>query len=134
LPWSPSSRCSPSPCGRASAAAAVNLNWSSIHQTIDGFGASGAFQRATYLMDFPDPQRTAILDALFSQTSGAGLSIVRNIVGDGSPLPDGVPTIQPSKGTWVWTGDEGQIWLMQQAQARGAGRFMSTVWSPRQPG
>ncbi len=118
------------PPATAFAAAAVNLNWNSVHQTIDGFGASGAFQRATYLMNFPDPQRTAILDALFSQTSGAGLSIVRNIVGDGSTLSDGVPTIEPSLNNWVWTGDEGQIWIMQQAQARGTDRFMSTVWSP----
>ncbi len=107
----------------ASAASSVALNWNTVDQTIDGFGASGAFQRATYLMNFPDPGRTAILDALFSQTSGAGLSIVRNIVGDGSTLSDGVPTIEPSKGTWVWTGDEGQIWLMQQAASRGESRL-----------
>jgi glucuronoarabinoxylan endo-1,4-beta-xylanase len=118
------------PAATASAAAGVTLSWNNVHQTIDGFGASGAFQRATYLMNFPEPQRTAILDALFSQTAGAGLSIVRNIVGDGSTLSDGVPTIEPSLNNWVWTGDEGQIWLMEQAETYGATRFMSTVWSP----
>ncbi len=114
----------------AQAAAGVSITWTDVRQTIDGFGASGAFQRATYLMNMTEPARSTILDALFSQTSGAGLSIVRNIVGDGSTLSDGVPTIEPSLNNWVWTGDEGQIWLMQQAQARGATRFFSTVWSP----
>jgi glucuronoarabinoxylan endo-1,4-beta-xylanase len=118
------------PPSSAFAASTVTLDWNNVHQTIDGFGASGAFQRAAYLMNFPEPQRTTILNALFSQTSGAGLSIVRNIVGDGSPLGDGVPTIEPSLNNWVWTGDEGQIWLMQQAQTYGADRIMSTVWSP----
>src|SRR6185436_1518249 len=115
---------------QAQAAPAVTVTWSDVRQTIDGFGASGAFQRATYLMNMTEPSRSQILDALFSQTTGAGLSIVRNIVGDGSNLSDGVPTIEPSLNNWVWTGDEGQIWLMQQAQARGTTRFFSTVWSP----
>ncbi|MGC1377606.1 MAG: glycoside hydrolase [Anaerolineales bacterium] len=114
----------------ARAATGVTVTWTDVHQTIDGFGASGAFQRATYLMNMTEPNRSAVLDALFSQTTGAGLSIVRNIVGDGSNLSDGVPTIEPSLGNWVWTGDEGEVWLMQQAQTRGATRFMSTVWSP----
>ncbi len=114
----------------ARAAAGVTITWTDVHQTVDGFGAAGAFQRATYLMNMTEPARTTIVDALFSQTSGAGLSIVRNIVGDGSTLSDGVPTIEPSLNNWVWTGDEGQIWLMQQAQTRGVNRFMSTVWSP----
>jgi glucuronoarabinoxylan endo-1,4-beta-xylanase len=112
------------------AATGVTVTWTDVRQTIDGFGASGAFRRATYLMNMTEPNRSAILDALFSQTSGAGLSIVRNIVGDGSTLSDGVPTIEPSLNNWVWTGDEGQIWLMQQAQTRGTTRFFSTVWSP----
>jgi glucuronoarabinoxylan endo-1,4-beta-xylanase len=118
------------PASNAHAAAGVTINWTDVHQTIDGFGASGAFQRSTYLMNMTEPARSTILDALFSQTSGAGLSIVRNIVGDGSTLSDGVPTIEPSLNNWVWTGDESQIWLMQQAQTRGTSRFMSTVWSP----
>ena len=111
----------------AAAATGVTITWNNVHQTIDGFGASGAFRRASYLMNLPEPGRTAILDALFSQTAGAGLSIVRNVVNDGS---SGMPTIEPSLNTWVWTGDADQIWLMQQAQTRGATRFLSTVWTP----
>ena len=54
-----------------------------------------------------------VLDLLFSQTAGAGLSIVRNIVGDGGVWgkeTDGpTPTIEPREGVWEWTGDEEQI-------------------------
>ena len=84
----------------ARAAAGVTVTWTDVRQTIDGFGASGAFRRATYLMNMTEPNRSAILDALFSQTTGAGLSIVRNIIGDGSTLSDGVPTIEPRRAAW----------------------------------
>jgi glucuronoarabinoxylan endo-1,4-beta-xylanase len=114
------------PAPASQALPAVTISWNKVHQTIDGFGGSGAFGQANYLKTMGDPARTTILDALFSQTSGAGLSIVRNIVNDGQSGT----TIEPSLGTWVWTGDTDQIWLMQQAQNRGTTRFMSTVWSP----
>ena len=115
--------------GAESESVSISINWTQEYQIMDGFGASGAFQRATQLMEMSEPARTEILDALFSRQTGAGLSMVRNIVGDGSPLPDGVPTTQPSKGDWQGSGDEGQLWLMHEASRRGATRFMSTVWS-----
>jgi O-glycosyl hydrolase len=80
------------PASSAHAAAAVTINWNDVHQTIDGFGASGAFGQANYLKNMSDPAKSTILDALFSQTTGAGLSIVRNIVNDGRSGT----TIEPS--------------------------------------
>ena len=106
------------------------VDWNKAAQEMDGFGASGAFQMAKNLMDFPEPQRSEVLDILFSQTKGAGLSIVRNIVGDGATVGGGSPSIEPKEGEWNWTVDKDQIWLMQEAAKRGATRFMSTVWSP----
>jgi glucuronoarabinoxylan endo-1,4-beta-xylanase len=106
------------------------IDWSKSAQEIDGFGASGAFHMARTLMNFPEPQRSEILDILFSPTKGAGLSIVRNIVGDGGTVGGASPTFEPQEGVWNWTGDEDQIWLMQEAGKRGATRYMSTVWSP----
>lgn len=44
----------------AYAATAVTINWTDVRQTIDGFGASGAFQRATYLMNMSEPASTTI--------------------------------------------------------------------------
>jgi glucuronoarabinoxylan endo-1,4-beta-xylanase len=128
----------PTPVPTFSGAASLNPNSSSsgtvdcnrTAQEIDGFGASGAFQMARNLMNFPEPQRTEILDILFSQSKGAGLSIVRNIVGDGGTVGGASPTIEPQEGVWDWTVDEDQIWLMKEAGKRGCTRYMSTVWSP----
>ncbi|MGE5487393.1 MAG: glycoside hydrolase family 30 protein [bacterium] len=112
----------------------ATLDWSRTAQEIDGFGASAAFHMAGNLMGFPEPQRSEILDALFSQTTGAGLSIVRNFVGDGGTWgtkengPS--PSIEPQEGVWNWTGDEDEIWFMREAGKRGCTRYMSTVWSP----
>jgi len=106
------------------------IDWSKTAQEIDGFGASGAFQMANNLMNFPEPQRSEVLDILFSQTKGAGLSIVRNIVGDGGTVGGASPTIEPQEGVWNWEVDKDQIWLMKEAEKRGCTRFMSTVWSP----
>ena len=91
------------------------VDWNRTAQEIDGFGASGAFQMARNLMNFPEPQRTEVLDILFSQSNGAGLSMVRNIVGDGGTVGGASPTFEPQEGVWDWTVDEDQIWLMKQA-------------------
>ena len=115
--------------------AIVHINWATQHQEIDGFGLSGAFRQAENLMAFPEPQRATILDLLFSQTDGAGFSIVRNLVGDsgtwGNDIDGPLPSIRPiEESDYIWTGDEGQIWLMREAAQRGTTRFVSTVWSP----
>lgn len=110
--------------------AEVTIDGRTTRQQIDGFGAAFAWQ-APYLKDFPEPGRTAILDTLFSQQTGAGFSIVRSMVNCSSDrtYPEFM-SIQPSEGVWEFDHDTGQIWLMQQAQQRGATRFFSSVWSP----
>ena len=106
-----------------------NVNWNAEKQVIDGFGASGAFRQAGSLMIFPEISRQKILDLLFSQQAGIGLTIVRNLVGD-SADSGATPSIEPKEGEWNWTGDEDQIWLMNEAKKYGVTRFISTVWSP----
>jgi glucuronoarabinoxylan endo-1,4-beta-xylanase len=118
----------------ASARSTGSVDWSRSAQQIDGFGASAAFHMAQNLRNFPEPQRTQVLDLLFSRIKGAGLSIVRNYVGDGgswgSPVNGPAPSIAPQEGVWNWTGDEEELWIMREAGARGCTRYMSTVWSP----
>jgi glucuronoarabinoxylan endo-1,4-beta-xylanase len=110
------------------------IHWDREIATMDGFGASAAFHMAQNLRNFPESSRNEILDLLFSTSRGTGLSIVRNIVGDGgswgTPLNGPTPSIEPQEGKWNWTGDEEQIWFMKEAEARGCTRYMSTVWSP----
>src|SRR5690554_4277904 len=111
-----------------------NVDWHIEKQVIEGFGASGAFRQAENLMTYPEKERNLILDLLISQDKGIGLSIVRNIIGDGgnwgTPIDGPIPSIQPQEGVWNWSGDEGQIWLMNEAKKRGCDRFVSTAWSP----
>ncbi len=111
-----------------------NIDWNIEKQVMEGFGGSGAFHQAANLMKYPEMERSQILDLLFSQDKGIGLSVVRNIIGDGGnwgkPIDGPTPSIEPEEGKWSWTGDEDQIWLMNEAKKRGCDRFVSTVWSP----
>jgi len=119
---------------KASAETPGKIYWQQEEAEIDGFGASGAFHMAQNLRNFPEQARKQILDLLFSPVRGIGLSVLRNIVGDGgswgTPLNGPTPSIEPKEGIWNWTGDEEQIWLMKEAANRGCTRYMSTVWSP----
>lgn len=112
----------------------ATVYWNKERQTIEGFGISEAFHQANNIKNFPDASKNKILDLLFSTTKGAGLSIVRNIVGDGgtwgNTIDGPTPTIEPKEGTWNWQGDEDQIWFMNQAKNYGCSTFVSSVWSP----
>ncbi|WP_233531952.1 glycoside hydrolase family 30 protein [Paenibacillus alkalitolerans] len=112
------------------------IDWNAVRQTVDGFGGSGAFGRPDFIMQLEEPIRTQILDMVFSKDKGIGISIIRNLVGDGVAAP----TIEPQPGVFVWDDpdwetkradfDKGQIWFMNEAKKRGVTTFMSTVWSP----
>lgn len=122
------------------AATTATIDWHRERQEMDGFGISGAFKQAQNIKNLPQVERNKILDLLFSQNNGSGFSIVRNIVGDsadgqnpewGNAIDGPTQSIQPKdEESWVWTGDEDQIWFMNEAKKRGTVRFMSTVWSP----
>ncbi|GCE14605.1 glycoside hydrolase family 30 protein [Tengunoibacter tsumagoiensis] len=111
----------------------AQISLSNTHQTIDGFGGSGAQLGAYDLQSLPDATRTQILDLLFSQTNGAGLSIVRSEICGGADYNTDnfeCKSIEPQQGTWNWSSDGEEIWLMNQAKNRGVSTFMSTSWSP----
>jgi O-glycosyl hydrolase/GH35 family endo-1,4-beta-xylanase len=129
----------------------VNLNWNAERQVIEGFGAAGAFNKGGSIWRLPDPAtREKMLDLMFSKEKGIGLSLWRNIVGDGGVNYSGwgtdydgsADTIWPDKaGGFVWdradwaqkkaTFDKYQIWLMREALKRNPDMvFMSSVWSP----
>ena len=68
-----------------------------------------------------------ILKLLFSPNGGMGYSILRNEIGNGpedAGKKDGtVASIEPQPDQFNWTGDEDQIWLMNEAKKRGCMRF-----------
>jgi glucuronoarabinoxylan endo-1,4-beta-xylanase len=77
------------------------VNWNDVHQRIDGFGASSAWDSSW---------TTAQADMFFSTNTGVGLSLLRNRIAPG--------------------GTTSETSIMQMAQARGA-RVWSTPWSPQ---
>jgi len=94
------------------------IDWNVEFQTIDGFGTSTAFNKAScirqvYEIDPVAGQR--LLDLLFDHEKGIGLSIIRPIIGDGginnattktewgNRWYDGPSdTIEPEEGQYVW--------------------------------
>ena len=105
-----------------------------FRQQIDGFGFSEAFHQAALLKGLEEKDQNDLLNLMFSPNGGMGYSILRNEIGDSSNVtgnPGGtVVSIEPKQGEFNWTGDEDQIWLMNEAKKRGCTRFLSSAWSP----
>ncbi|MFU0800529.1 MAG: cellulosome protein dockerin type I [Xylanivirga thermophila] len=103
----------------------VVIEWNNEHQKIDGFGVSQAADiYAKELYDFSE--RKKVMDLLFSQSKGIGLSILRCEVGNGLNMP----TIEPEDGVWDFSGDDAELWVINEAKKRGVDKIFSTVWSP----
>ncbi len=106
------------------------IDGNEIHQQIDGWGASFAKQ-AHLLLRCAEPGRTQILDLLFLRSGGAGLSIARSQINSKSAEIDpDYGTIEPQKDIFDFDHDEAQIWLINEAKARGVTTFISTAFSP----
>ncbi|CAI6289591.1 unnamed protein product [Periconia digitata] len=112
---------------------AITVNTATTYQTIDGFGFSQAFGRAKEFQNAPSAMQTQALDYLFSTTTGAGFSIIRNRIGSGgsgdSILPNnpGSPSANPQ---YTWDNDDrGQVWFTQQAVKYGVKTIFADAWS-----
>ena len=115
------------------AASTIAINGATTYQTMDGFGFSDAFGPAHALqLVSSSTEQKQILDLLFSPTTGAGMTILRNLLpSDAShtiePTSPGSPGATP---TYTWDGSSwGQIWLSQQAQTYGVSQFYGDAWS-----
>jgi O-glycosyl hydrolase len=120
----------------------VTIDLTKTYQTMDGFGFSGAFQRANLIVNLQEPKQREVLDLLFNTTTGAGFSIVRNGIGSTpNNNSDYMNTILPKcPGTpaevtinysgYSWDGkDSGQLFLSQKAQEYGVKTFYANAWS-----
>jgi glucuronoarabinoxylan endo-1,4-beta-xylanase len=96
-------------CAPYSNAQTANINWNTVDQVIDGFGASDAFEAR--------PLTNAQAALFFSPTTGVGLSLLRTRVPDDGSC------------STVNTTCAGEVSDMQLAIANGA-RVWSTPWSP----
>lgn len=101
----------------------------------DGWGTSLCWF-ANAIGRWPEPQRSEIADALFSDR-GLGLTVVRyNIGGGEKPDHHHMPWFRqmegfaPAAGAWEGTADPGQRWLLEAAIKRGASRLEAFSNSP----
>jgi glucuronoarabinoxylan endo-1,4-beta-xylanase len=116
----------------AYAASAVTINGATTYQTIDGFGVSEAFGQANGIKGLAAGPQKQVLDLLFSPTTGAGFTILRNLLPSDSsntiePNSPGSPNATPQ---YRWDGSsEGQVWLSQQARNYGITQLYGDAWS-----
>ena len=124
------------PPGPAYAADSASINGATTYQTIAGFGASEAFGEAGTVMNASSPVQQQALADLYSPTTGAGLTILRNEIGadagntiePNSPgNPNAAPTYVPLSQT---NQDQGQLWFAQQIKSRfGVTDVYADAWS-----
>lgn len=61
----------------AASGAPIVLDGSTVHHTFDGVGALSAGASSRLLYDYPEPQRSDVLDFLFKPSVGANLQILK---------------------------------------------------------
>src|SRR5690349_18215864 len=107
---------SPAP---ARAATAITVNGTSGGRVFDGVGAiSGGGGNSRLLIDYPEQQRSDILDYLFKPGYGAAMQIMKvEIGGDTNSTSGAEPSIEHTRG--AISCDRGyEWWLMDEAKAR----------------
>ncbi|GIF16696.1 ricin-type beta-trefoil lectin domain protein [Actinoplanes teichomyceticus] len=114
----------------ARAAAAITIDGASGGRMFDGVGAiSGGGGNSRLLIDYPEPQRSDILDYLFKPGYGAAMQIMKvEIGGDTNSTSGAEPSHQHTRGTVNC--DRGyEWWLMGQAKARNPNiRLVGLSW------
>lgn len=103
-------------------------------QTIEGFGASGAWW-AQSIGNWPSEKRDKILGLLFSREDGIGLTIYRYNIGAGSgdDIKDpwrSAETFEISQGSYDWTKDAASRRVLEEVCELGAERIILFANSP----
>ena len=97
----------------------VTINGASAGRTFDGVGAiSGGGGNSRLLFDYPEPQRSQILDYLFKPGYGAAMQILKVEVGGDTNSTSGAEPSHQHVATDLSCGRGYEWWLMEQAKAR----------------
>ena len=125
----------------------IKIDTAISYQTIDGFGASDAWQCAIVGKNWSLEKRERIADLLFSREmdaqgnpKGVGLSIWRFNIGAGTSEQGETSDIknpwrraecfQSADGSYDWSKQAGQQWFLLAAHRRGVERFLAFPNSP----
>src|SRR5690349_2994377 len=101
----------------ASADAAITIDGSSNGRVFDGVGAiSGGGGNSRLLIDYPEPQRTQLLDYLFKPGYGAAVQLLKlEIGGDTNTTSGAEPSHEHTRGV-VDCNRGYEWWLAEQAR------------------
>jgi hypothetical protein len=111
----------PTTLGEAAAAVTttITIDGNATGRTFDGVGAiSGGGGNSRLLFDYPEPQRTQILDYLFKPGVGAAMQILKVEVGGDTNSTSGAEPSHQHTATDLNCGRGYEWWLMEQAKAR----------------
>ncbi|KAK4499809.1 hypothetical protein PRZ48_007995 [Zasmidium cellare] len=126
----------------------ITINTKKTYQQFDGMGFCEAFQRGTQIYGadgLSSANTERVLDLLLSNTTGAGMTILRNGIGSSLTNPydlmKSIETVTPASPNatpnYDWQGttkpgfglDNGQLQLTKDAIARGVRTIYSDAWS-----
>ncbi|MFE0463234.1 RICIN domain-containing protein [Kitasatospora sp. NPDC058965] len=132
----------PAAASTTTATQAVTIDGTATGRTFDGMGAiSGGGATSRLLVDYPEPQRSQILDYLFKPGYGADLQILKVEIGADANSSDGPEPSHMRSRTDLDCNRGYEWWLMEQAQQRnpaitfyglewaGPGWFNGGMWS-----
>ncbi|SCF27355.1 RICIN domain-containing protein [Micromonospora mirobrigensis] len=103
----------------AAAATTVTINGGATGRTLDGVGAiSGGGGNSRLLYDYPEPQRSQILDYLFKPGYGASVQIMKVEVGGDTNSTSGAEPSHRHTASDLDCNRGYEWWLMEQAKAR----------------
>ncbi len=98
---------------------AVTVDGHGTGRIFDGIGAiSGGGGNSRLLTDYPEPQRSQILDYLFKPGYGADLQILKVEIGGDTNSTDGAEASHEHAAGQVECDNGYEWWLMEQAKAR----------------
>jgi O-glycosyl hydrolase len=113
------------------ASTTVSVNGGTVGRTFDGVGAiSGGGGNSRLLVDYPEPQRSQILDYLFKPDYGASVQLLKlEIGGDANSTDGSEPSHEHTRGDINC--DVGyEFWLGEQAKARNPNvRIVALPWT-----
>lgn len=112
------------------AATAVTIDGRGAGRVLDGVGAvSGGGGNSRLLFDYPEPQRTQILDYMFRPNYGAAVQLLKvEVGGDTNSTSGAEPSHEHTRGA-IDCGRGYEWWLMQEAKKRNPNiRFSALAW------